>query len=140
MRAVNCFSHCLLCWENKEQAAIPDKVENNMDYSDINKEEKENLPAAAIKASEQDVTILYAGSDFIKSVFAVGEDMLQVCGIKDDGEYFLGLMPEEGKTLFQYLAIGKQYLEKWRGTEEKDFCEMFPIRRCHSVQGFDLCE
>lgn len=76
MRAVNCFSHCLLSWENKEQAAIPDKVENNMDYSDINKEEKENLPAAAIKASEQDVTILYAGSDFIKSVFAVGEDML----------------------------------------------------------------
>lgn len=90
--------------ENKDQAAVSDKTENSTDYSDIQKEGKENLSATAIKTSEQDVTILYAGSDFIKSVFAVGENMLYVCGMKDDGEFFLGLMPEEGEV-FQEFTV-----------------------------------
>lgn len=96
---------CAVSFEgDKEQTVIPDKIENSKDYSDIQKEEKGNLPEDEIKKSEQDVTILYTGSDFIKSVFAVGEHMLYVCGMRDDGEFFLGLMPEE-EEVFQEFTV-----------------------------------
>lgn len=90
--------------QKEDKAAVSDEKENSMDYSDTPKEERENLSTTTIKTSEQDITVLYAGKEFIKSVFAVGENMLYVCGMKDDGEYFLGLMPEEGEV-FQEFTV-----------------------------------
>lgn len=59
-------------------------------------------PAAAVEASDKKATVYYAGESFKKSVFAAGGNMLYVCGIKDDGSYFLGYMQKEADVFQEF--------------------------------------
>lgn len=60
---------------------------------------------AAVEVSDKKTSVYYAGENFVKSVFAAGGNMLFVCGIKDDGSYFLGYMQKEA-DVFQEFDVG----------------------------------
>lgn len=56
----------------------------------------------AAKIPDEKATVYYAGENFVKSVFAAGGNILYVCGIKDDGSYFLGYMPQEADVFQEF--------------------------------------
>lgn len=68
-------------------------VETLADESKGSEEETGSL--LNIEVSDKNAVIAYAGVDFVKSVFAVGNTMLYVCGIKTGGDYFFGCMQRE---------------------------------------------
>lgn len=63
-----------------------------------------SLSVTDTEVSDKSITISYVGEDFIKSVFAVGGNMLYVYGMKPNGNYFLGCMQKEG-NVFQELDV-----------------------------------
>lgn len=68
-------------------------------------ESREEIPAAAsAEVSDREVTVSYAGEAFIKSLFAAGGEMLWLYGVKDDGNFFLGYMGQEG-DVFQETEV-----------------------------------
>ncbi len=68
------------------------------------KNDKEEIPSTDVEVSDKSAVVPYSGEEFEKSVFAVGDTMLYVCGIKPDGAYFLGCMQREEDT-FQEFTI-----------------------------------
>lgn len=68
-------------------------------------ESREEIPAAASpEVSDREATVSYAGEAFIKSLFAAGGEMLWLYGVKDDGNFFLGYMGQEG-DVFQETEV-----------------------------------
>lgn len=63
------------------------------------------LPVTEMEVSDKSATVSYVGEVFTKSVFATGGTMLYVCGIKEDGNYFLGRMLKE-EDIFQEFDVG----------------------------------
>lgn len=57
-----------------------------------------------VEASDKKETIPYAGESFQKSVFAVGGNMIYVCGVKTNGDMFLGCMQQED-SVFQEFRV-----------------------------------
>jgi len=49
--------------------------------------------------SYNDLMVEYSGESFTKSVFAVGGNVIYICGIYDDGNYFLAMMNKEDDNL-----------------------------------------
>lgn len=78
--------------------------EENLDCEDKLTDEGEFLSAETIKASEREATISYQGEEFTKSIFATGEGMLYIYGIKADENYFLGSMRQE-EDVFREFTV-----------------------------------
>ncbi len=85
--------------------------ENNMENDDGNAAEisdeskdEEVIPLKDVEVSDKSVVVPYSGEDFVKSIFAVGDTMLYVYGIKPDGEYFLGCMQRE-EDVFREFTV-----------------------------------
>lgn len=57
-----------------------------------------------VTVCDREATILYAGDQFTKSVFAVGADMLYVCGRKENGSTFWGRMQQEEDTFQEFVV------------------------------------
>lgn len=71
-------------------------------------ESREEIPAAASpEVSDREATVSYAGEAFIKSLFAAGGEMLWLYGVKDDGNFFLGYMGQEG-DVFQETEVSPE--------------------------------
>ena len=67
--------------------------------------QEEEMPASAVsEVSDRETAVSYTGEPFIKSVFAVGGEMLWLYGIKDDGNFFLGYMGKE-EDVFQETDV-----------------------------------
>lgn len=64
----------------------------------------EGSSSVSDKISNQELTVKYEGSKFEKSVFAVGEEMLYICGLNQEGACFLGGMKKED-NIFQEFTI-----------------------------------
>lgn len=90
--------------QNEYVGEDSNKSEDNVDFKDKLTNEDEYFPASIVEVSDRDATISYQGEEFIKSVFAVGETMLYVCGIKPDGNYFFGLMRQEEDVFREFTA------------------------------------
>lgn len=54
-------------------------------------------------ACDRAAQIIYQGEAFIKSVFAVGADMLYVYGIKENGDPFFGYMQQEDTVFNEFI-------------------------------------
>lgn len=74
----------------------------------VNEVETEELELNSDTDTRQDVSyevsdveemVYYEGEVFKKSVFKTGGNLLYICGIKEDGNYFLGVMEKEEKVL-----------------------------------------
>ena len=76
-----------------EEAPAPDSSDGEADSG--GEAEGAALPAAGAEVSDQRVTVSYTGEPFQKSVFAVGSETLYICGVREDGNYFLGYMEKE---------------------------------------------
>ncbi|HKM35430.1 MAG TPA: hypothetical protein VJY54_11890 [Lachnospiraceae bacterium] len=63
---------------------------------------KDTFQPSASGVSNEAVTVSYKGEDFRKSVFAVGGDKIYICGIKSDGQYFLGCMNKEEDLFYEF--------------------------------------
>ena len=66
--------------------------------------EEETPSGTGVEVSDQKVTVSYTGEPFQKSVFTVGSETLYVCGVKEDGNYFLGSMGKE-EGLFREMDV-----------------------------------
>lgn len=78
--------------------------EENEDSEDKPTDEAEYLSAETVEVSDREATVPYQGEEFIKSLFAVGETMLYVCGNKPDGDYFLGFMGQEEDAFREFTV------------------------------------
>lgn len=72
--------------------------------SESERTDEEVIPLTDVEVSNKSAIVYYTGENFVKSVFAVGSTMLYVCGIKTDGDYFLGCMQKE-EDVFRELTI-----------------------------------
>ncbi|MCD8325416.1 MAG: hypothetical protein LUC90_01680 [Lachnospiraceae bacterium] len=86
--------------EEQSSSAVSNLDENNSASENSDSEEKGTEKAAVDgedesgSASGSDVSVVYAGENFTKSILAVGGSSLYVCGIRND-EYFFGYMEQE---------------------------------------------
>lgn len=78
--------------------------ESTVSFQEETKSEEVTAAAPDVPASDKEAEISYTGEEFKKSVFAVGGDMLFVCGIKSDESYFLGYMKQE-ENIFQEISV-----------------------------------
>lgn len=74
---------------------VPDPGSSGGEAGSGGEAEGAPLPAAGAAVSDQKVTVAYTGDPFQKSVFAVGSETLYICGVREDGNYFLGYMEKE---------------------------------------------
>ena len=74
-------------------------------YNREGEAQEEEMPASAVsEVSDRETAVSYTGEPFIKSVFAVGGEMLWLYGIKEDGNFFLGYMGKE-ENVFQETDV-----------------------------------
>lgn len=66
--------------------------------------EKTVLTFVEKEASDKEIVVPYAGESFKKSVFAVGGNMIYVCGVKANDDVFLGCMQQE-ETIFKEFEV-----------------------------------
>ena len=102
--AYGCAGH-----SSESQNVNENKVEdNNGGAEEIpaegEKNDEEVIPSADVEVSDKSAVVPYSGEEFEKSVFAVGDTMLYICGIKPDGAYFLGCMQRE-EDIFREFTI-----------------------------------
>lgn len=95
--------------ENSEAGNQPDRMEETETLSSAGDTMGSDAATSADTGnigefSYETAVVPYVGEAFVKSVFAVGDDMLYLCGIKSDGAYFLGCMEEE-QDVFQEFEI-----------------------------------
>lgn len=82
-----------------------EKVSGEDSRLETSGEEKEETPdgktasTAEVNVSDREATIFYKGEPFRKSLFAVGGEQLWLCGVKEEGDYFLGYMEKEEDVL-----------------------------------------
>lgn len=89
------MSENLMESENGSAETIPSESERT---------DEEIISLTDVEVSNKSAVVYYTGENFVKSVFAVGSTMLYVCGIKADGDYFLGCMQKE-EDAFQEFTI-----------------------------------
>lgn len=89
------MSESLMESENESAEAIP---------SESKRTDEKDVALADVEVSNKSAIVYYAGENFVKSVFAVGSNMLYVCGIKADESYFLGCMQKE-EDVFQEFTV-----------------------------------
>lgn len=96
----------LAACKNVNKVAIDELDKDDIAQEEIiEKEEKVDSTLTNIsEASNQEAVVFYAGGDFIKSVFAVGGDMLFIYGINPNGKKFLGYMNKE-ENVFQEISV-----------------------------------
>lgn len=81
--------------ETESTEAIPSESEGT---------DEKGIVLTDVEVSNKSAIVYYAGENFVKSVFAVGSNMLYVCGIKEDEDYFLGGMQKE-EDVFQEFTV-----------------------------------
>lgn len=88
-------------------------------------EDGETALKADVEVSDRSAAVLYTGESFMKSAFAVGGTMLYVCGIKSDGEYFLGGMRREEAVFQEYrLDMGEGMRAYNMAVDENERCHI----------------
>ena len=87
----------------QEESPMTDTIEKVEVMPPGNKEvEEESLPNTVAEVSDKELTVFYEGEDFVKSVFTAGGTMLYVCGIKPNGNFFLGYMQKEEDIFHEF--------------------------------------
>lgn len=72
-----------------------DAVGESMDILNSNETNEYNNEELSYDSS----VVEYSGEAFTKSVFAVGGNVIYICGLHDDGNYFLAMMNKEDEEL-----------------------------------------
>ncbi len=99
---VACAGHST---QSMRENIMESEAENAEEIPSANEKNDEGMmPLTDVEVSDRSATVYYAGENFVKSVFAVGSNMLYVCGIKADKDYFLGYMQKE-EDVFQEFSI-----------------------------------
>lgn len=105
-KAAICFLMVLVmsslaaCTKHSGQNMSENRIESEIESAKEVSSESEGTDEAVMSLTDVEVSnksaiVSYAGENFVKSVFAVGNTMLYVCGIKADDEYFYGCMQKE---------------------------------------------
>lgn len=90
---------------NTNESIVENEVESaDKITSESERTDEETATLTAVEVSNESAIVYYTGENFVKSVFAVGSNMLYVCGIKTDGDYFLGCMQKE-EDVFREFTI-----------------------------------
>lgn len=99
-----CAKHMPESQNVNENKLENDKSDSEELAAESERKIEEVLPSTNVEVSDKSAVVSYSGEEFVKSVFAVGDTMLYVYGIKPDGEYFLGCMQRE-EDIFREFTI-----------------------------------
>lgn len=90
--------------EQSAQTISAETVQTHTENIAVSVEAKEESKPdiKTYEVSYKEATVKYEGEAFIKSIFGVGADMLYVCGIDENEEYFIGGMRQEGTEFMRF--------------------------------------
>ncbi len=94
------------CGENTAEKSntLQSHAESVQTETSADEKTEEVMEVTDTEISDKNVTTNYAGESFTKSIFATGGNMLYVCGIKEDGNYFLGYMEKEDERFEEFVV------------------------------------
>lgn len=92
------------CAKNNNQSMQEGHFVQAEDYPVEKNETEPTSTVALVEVSNKSTTVVYTGEKFTKSIFAVGNIVIYLCGIDENGNYFLGSMKKE-ESSFQKFSV-----------------------------------
>ncbi len=112
---------------NQQEESLVKKGTEETESPALKNEEGQDmkLSATSTEVSDEMAVIPYAGEAFTKSVFTAGGDMLYVCGIRTNGDFFLGYMQKEEDVFQEFgLDMDEQMRAFNMTVDEQGFCHI----------------